>query len=51
MDDTNVTSLVETKVIALVSTKPFVHTDEGFTRRTSDCSVLTGYVDYVAFRL
>lgn len=42
---------VDIQVIALASTKPFVHRDGWFLGGTSDHCVLTRYVDHVTFRL
>ena len=49
--DVEATPLVDTEVIALSSTEPFVHTDEGFLGGPNDRSMLIGYVDHVTFRL
>lgn len=51
MDDVEVTPLTETWVTAPASTKLYVHMDEGFPRWSNDCSMLTRYVNYEAFRL
>ncbi|CAL5195803.1 unnamed protein product [Lathyrus oleraceus] len=48
---TEVTTLIETRFIALTSTKFSVRTYGGLLGRLSDYSVLTGYADHVAFIL
>lgn len=48
---TEVTTLIETRFIALTSTKFSVQTYGGLLGRINDYSMLTGYVDHVAFIL
>lgn len=55
-DDMTVTSPVETNVtapheITPTSTNPSIHMDEGFPGGPNECSILTGYMDHVAFKL
>lgn len=51
IDDMKVTPPVETKVTTSDSTESSVHIYVGFLGGPNDCSMLTGYVDHVAFRL
>ncbi|CAI8602843.1 unnamed protein product [Vicia faba] len=50
MDDMEVTPPVDVEVTTLASTKLYLH-NGGFPGGPSECSVLTRYVDHVAFRL
>lgn len=46
-----VTTYVDVEVTAPTLRELFVQTNEGFLGRPNDCSVLTGYANYVAFKL
>lgn len=50
-NDMEVTPSVETEVTATASTESFVHTYEEFPKGSSNCYVLTRYVNHVAFKL